>query len=928
MSPRRVAVVPHTHWDREWYEPFQTFRLHLVDALDALLALMETDTAYARFLLDGQMAVVDDYLEIRPDAEERIRALAAAGRLTMGPWYILMDEFLVSPETIVRDLQMGMARGAAFGGAMDVGYLPDMFGHVAQMPQILRLAGLTHTVVWRGVPAQITKTGFWWEAPDGSTVRAEYLPVGYGNGAVLPDDAKALVRRVADHEQEIGSFLLDDLLLMNGSDHLDPQPWLGRVVAEANAIQDDYVFEITSLPEYLADAPTDGLEHWKGELRSGARANLLMGVTSNRVDVKRAAGATERALERRAEPYAALFQPADVWPARLLDLAWLDVVRNAAHDSICACSVDDVVDAVLHRFAEARQIADGIAGRALKALGRSMAEPGSVVVNPSAHARRGMVELVVGAELPPGDDVQVLSERMGLPGQMTLDANTVRTVLGMLQGPKIDNDAWVHDVRVDEDETGIDLTVAIGPDERPGVAIAEAKQDLYTRLGARPDVMVRVRLDQPPIRRIAARVADVPGFGWRSFTPTPLAHPVTVTVGDADGATDGIASEGAVGTAPEGAVVLANGLVTVVVDLTDGTFAVDGLAGFGRLVDGGDLGDSYNYSPPRRDAAVDTPETVTVTIGDRGPVRATAVVTATYRWPDHVDGTSQARVGDHLVDVTTTIDVRADEPTVRVATTFVNPSRDHRLRVHLPLPEPATESEAECAFTTVRRGLTAEGRPDELGLPTFPSRRFVRAGGLTVVHDGVAEYELVDLTGGAGGHDTASRAGGDNTVGGSDGAEPVAHALALTLLRSTGMLSRLGMAYRPFPAGPLTPVDGLQLVGRRIEARYAVAVGPVDPWTLADDVLLPLEVVGSLGGGWRPAHGSALDVDGAEVTAVRRVAGLLEVRVFNPSPETTTVSLGARAGWLVDLRGRPLEPVEGHFPLRPHGIATVRLSGE
>jgi mannosylglycerate hydrolase len=905
MSPRRVAVVPHTHWDREWYEPFQTFRLHLVDALDSLLALMETDTAYARFLLDGQMAVVDDYLEIRPDAEARIRALAAAGRLTMGPWYILMDEFLVSPETIVRDLQIGMARGAAFGGAMDVGYLPDMFGHVAQMPQILRLAGMTHAVVWRGVPAQVTKTGFWWEALDGSTVRAEYLPVGYGNGAVLPDDAKALVRRVADHEQEIGSFLLDDLLLMNGSDHLDPQPSLGRVVAEANAIQDDYVFTITSLPEYLADAPTDGLEHWQGELRSGARANLLMGVTSNRVDVKRAAGATERALERRAEPYAALFQPADVWPARLLDLAWHDVVRNAAHDSICACSVDDVVDAVLHRFASARQIADGVAGRALKALGQSMAEPGSVVVNPSAHARPGMVELVVGAELPPGDDVQVLSERMGLPGQMTLDANTVRTVLGMLQGPKIDNDAWVHDVRIDEDETGIDLTVAIGPDERPGVAIAEAKQDLYTRLGARPDVMVRVRLDQPPIRRIAARVAAVPGFGWRSFTPAPLAHPVTVTIGAGDDADSG-ADEGADSGADEGAVVLANGLVTVVVEPTDGTFTVDGLAGFGRLVDGGDLGDSYNYSPPRRDSTVDAPESVTVTIGDRGPVRATAVVTATYRWPDHIDGTSQARVGDHLVDVTTTVDVRADEPTVRVSTTFVNPSRDHRLRVHLPLPEPATESEAECAFTTVRRGLTAEGRPDEFGLPTFPSRRFVRAGGLTVVHDGVAEYELVDIT----------------------GDEPAAHALAVTLLRSTGMLSRLGMAYRPFPAGPLTPVDGLQLVGRRIEARYAVALRPVDPWTLADDVLLPLEVVGSLGGGWRPAHGSALDVDGAEVTAVRRVAGLLEIRVFNPSPETTIVTLGARAGWLVDLRGRPLEPVEGHFSLRPHGIATVRLSGE
>ncbi len=150
--PRQIAIVPHTHWDREWYEPYQTFRLRLVQLLDDLIPLLERDPSYARFLLDGQMAVVDDYLEVRPENEERIRALAAAGRLSMGPWYILMDEFLVSGETIVRDLQSGLLRGAAFGGAMEVGYLPDMFGHIAQMPQILRLAGFEHAVVWRGVP--------------------------------------------------------------------------------------------------------------------------------------------------------------------------------------------------------------------------------------------------------------------------------------------------------------------------------------------------------------------------------------------------------------------------------------------------------------------------------------------------------------------------------------------------------------------------------------------------------------------------------------------------------------------------------------------------------------------------------------------------------------------------------------------------------
>ncbi len=486
MTPRRIAIVPHSHWDREWYESYQDFRLNLVDMIDVLLPLLESDAGYPYFMLDGQMAVVDDYLEVRPEAEQRLRALAAAGRLSMGPWYILMDEFLSSGETIIRNLQMGIVRAAAFGGAMDVGYLPDMFGHIAQMPQILREAGFEHTVVWRGVPSAVTKNAFWWEAPDGSRVRAEYMPVGYGNGAALPDDAKALVRRTEDLVQEVATFLIQDLLCMNGGDHLFPQRRLGAVVAEANELQDDLEFEITSLPRYLAVAPTEGLERWQGELRSGYRSNMLMGVTSNRVDVKRVGALAERALERRAEPLAALFQPPAQWPHELLALAWKEMVRNSAHDSICACSVDDVVDAVLHRYAEARTIGDGLAARAVAAFARSLAEPGNYILNAAHRARAGQVELVVGADQPPSKDVQVVSERAGLPGSMVLDATTVRTVLSMLQGPKIDNDAWVHDVSVEEDDEGLTITVTIGAEERANVPISEAKQDIYARLELGP----------------------------------------------------------------------------------------------------------------------------------------------------------------------------------------------------------------------------------------------------------------------------------------------------------------------------------------------------------------------------------------------------------------------------------------------------------
>ena len=886
MAIRRIAIVPHTHWDREWYRSYQEFRLNLVDVLDGLLALLASDESYPYFMLDGQMAMVDDYLEIRPEHEDRVRALADAGRLGVGPWYILMDEFLASGETIIRNLQMGLRRAASFGGAMEVGYLPDMFGHIAQMPQILCQAGFNHAVVWRGVPSAVTKTAFAWEAPDGSTVRAEYLPDGYSNGAVLPSDAKALVERTTDLLDQYGDMVTGALLCMNGSDHLRPQPGLGRVVAEANTIQDDLQFEITSLPAYLAAAPNEGLEHWTGELRSGFRANMLMGVTSNRVDVKRLGEQATRELERRAEPLAALFLPPGEWPERQLDLAWKEVVRNSAHDSICACSVDDVVDAVLHRYAEARTLAKGLADRAVKALTRSLSDPGLYVLNPSARTRSGLVDLVVEGDEPPGPHGQVLSERTTPLVPREIDAAAARTILSLIQGPQIEHDSWLHDITLEEDEDGLTILFSVGPEERADVPLAQAKREIAERMEARPDASIRLGLNQPPTRHILARVHDVAGYGWQPFDPASLSHPVLVG-----------------STGPP--VTLDNGLVAVVVDEATGTFSVDGQPGFGRLVDGGDLGDSYNYSPPREDSFVDSPTAVSVQVVESGPVRARVVIAATYGWPDHIDHRTQTRVGEHAVDVETVLELRADERALRVSTSFVNPSRDHRLRVHLPLPEPSGTSRAECAFAVVERGLTAEGRSDEFGLPTVPSRRFVTAGRLTVVHEGVCEYELVDV------------------VAGPDG--DTATAMALTVLRSTGMLSRPGMAYRPLPAGPATPVEGLQMTGRRVSMVYAVAIDEDDPYALADDVLLPMEVLASPGGGSRSPSGRALEVEGAEVSAVRRTEGALELRVFNPRSEATTVSMPGARGWSVDLRGRPIEPFEDSLCLRAHGIATVRL---
>ncbi len=664
-EPRAVHVVPHTHWDREWYEPYQTFRLRLVDLLDDLLPRLDADPAYAHFLLDGQMAVVDDYLAVRPGAEPVLRRLAVSGRLAMGPWYILMDEFLVSGETMIRNLQLGLDRAASFGGAMEVGYLPDMFGHVAQMPQLLRQFGFAHAVVWRGVPERMGTSAFWWESPDGSVVRAQYLPDGYSNGATLPDDAKALVGLMARFEQTYGTLAGGrhdgPLLWMNGTDHQMPRPWLGQVVAEANALGDDYHIEVGSLADYLAVATTDGLDRVMGELRSGARANLLMGVASNRVDIHQASAAAERALERLAEPLNALWRAPDQWPGALLDEAWLAMIRNSAHDSVCACSVDEVSDAVTHRYAEARQIAEGLTTRALAALGRSVGGDRTLAVNPSARPRSGLVEVAVaGTEAVEG--TQVLAS---YPGERFLEGLTRSQLVGALTG-LLYNANDIVDARVALDDDGVlELRVARDPVHASGTWSGPARIEVSELAAADPDGPGRVVFTRAAGTKALVRVHDIPGFGWRRV--------------------DAVAEAARIGTAADqvapitvDGLVLSNGRVTVEVDEVTGTFSVNGQPGFGQLVDDGDAGDTYNWCPPETDRVIDRPEACTARVTETGPLRARVSIRNRYDWPVGLqDG---RRTGGQDVEVTTTIEIRAGEALVRVTTELENRCRDHRLR--------------------------------------------------------------------------------------------------------------------------------------------------------------------------------------------------------------------------------------------------------
>jgi alpha-mannosidase len=379
--------------------------------------------------------------------------------------------------------------------------------------------------------------------------------------------------------------------------------------------------------------------------------------------------------------------------------------------------------------------------------------------------------------------------------------------------------------------------------------------------------------------------------------------------------------------APAGPVVagpgrLDNGLVSVEV-AGDGTLRVRAgaveLEGVGRLVDGGDAGDLYNYGPPVEDLLVEEPERVEVATVAGGPVRGELAVRRTYRWPAALDPAGTARSAERAaVHTVLQVELRAGEPFPRLRVVVDNPCRDHRLRLHVPLAGPAGRSFAEGQFAVVERGTSAEGGHGEVPLPTFPASGFVDAGGVAVLLDHVTEYELL--------------------------ADPPE--LALTLLRSVGQISRDVHRYRQEPAGPQTPTPGAQCLGA---SAADLAVYPHQGAWYEDGVLGLMERFrhdllaapgsGPPGPGGRPGTvrglvGDGLSVEGVGVvlSSLRRRGDWLELRLAcqHPFPVTATVGGGLVAARSADLLGRtgPDLPVAGgrlRLDLRAWEVRTVQL---
>ena len=932
-----LHLVTHTHWDREWYQTFQQFRLKLVRLMDHLLALLEADPDFKYFMLDGQTIVLDDYLQIRPEREQEIRAHVQRGRILIGPWFVLPDEFLVSPEAIVRNLLQGDRTARAFGAKMEVGYIPDPFGHIGQMPQILRGFGIQSASLWRGLDDQPAE--FWWQAPDGSKVFMAYLCSSYGNASGLststPDKFVAEVSRLRD-ELLPRSATEDVVLLMHGSDHVVPPADTSTAIAYANAhLQGDVLLHST-LPAYVADLQAKiqalklNLPTVNGELRACMRSPLLPGVLSTRMWIKQRNRTCETLLEKWAEPFstwaqlvvnekpagtARMVQPAPAIrdPAAVLHYAWRLLMENHPHDSICGCSIDQVHDEMRPRFDQVEQVGEEITRQSLDALAAAVdtrtegSSSAVVVFNPTSGPRTDTV--TVEAEAPDSQlGIEIVDQSgktvpFGYAGMepremfsMSMSKKEMQNVFGFIRDGRAAGMVF-REFRIQREGATVQIHSTISETGEPDMQAWERGQKEMAMLFDDPEVTTfSIQASSMPANRITFLARDIPGYGFRTYwlrpsstsAPKPtapvklnplvkLALPLAGKITRMPWAAKWLNRPK---IAPQ--AVIENEFFTITASPIDGTLTLSDkrsravYAGLNRFVDGGDCGDEYNYSPPLNNTLVRTGHLRRLEVKG-GAVQQSIEIELSLSVPRELAPDRKAR-SPEMVDlpITTRISLAAGVPRVDIHTEVTNQARDHRLRVHFPAPFSAQEADFDGHFEIVRRPLALPAFDDtwvEQPRPEKPQRAF------TSLSDGKIGLTIANR--GLPEAEALKTSSGPAEI-------------AVTLLRCVGWLSRSDFTTRKGHAGPGEETPGAQLPGKHA-FDYAILPqsGGVLPFEQAYAFQAPLRSV------YAPLHAGSLPA----------ISSLVQV-----SPPEFVLSAIKTAedgkGWIVrgyNLTDRPLE---------------------
>lgn len=766
-------IVSHSHWDREWYKSFERFRAMLVTMVDDLLDLLRRDPAFRCFTLDGQTSVIDDYLAVRPERREEIRAFIRDGRIVTGPWYILPDEFLVSAEATVRNLMLGLRMARELGGTMNVGYIPDSFGHIAMMPSILRGFDIETALVYRGFGGEPGESSseYWWTAPDGARALLIHLfRHGYSAGYFHQETDEQIRGRFLEIKKELDARAsTSHRLLMNGGDHHWPDPKLPATLSMLGAAFDGR-FEHSTVQRY-ADAvrrEVSTLPDVAGELRFGYRYAfaVLGGVYSSRMYIKQANWHAQNLLQRYVEPLNAMAVTAGMRSQMpLVRQGWKTLIQNHPHDSICGCSIDSVHREMMTRFMAAEEIGDSVIGFCVEHLvpyddlaagdDRALA-----FFNPSPFPRGE----VVGAEVK----FYLQDVVVGLNPDVTIDPRL----------PPVPGFALV-------DERGSEVPYQI-LDRSDGYDITYTKYNYPRQTYADSFSLLVEAADVPPVGFTTMRVERRKSFP---------AFPVRIASGKNFLENDHLRVD-----------VGSRGGITITDKETGEKFR-----GLHVFEDSGDVGDEYNYSYPAMDKVVTSSGgKARVARIERGPLRAALRVDVTMKIPVSATPDRKRRSATTVATtVSTKIFLTAGSRAVECETTLDNRARDHRFRVLFPAGVSTDRVFADSQFCVVeRRQKEYDVREFSIEHPAkvAPMQRFVTVRGetrsLTLLSYGLPEYELkLDAKG----------------------------TLALTLLRCVGLLGGDDLITRPGgKAGWHNETPEAQCPGRHT-FRYALLTGgPAD----------------------------------------------------------------------------------------------------
>jgi len=926
--PKKAFIVSHTHWDREWYLTFSTFRSKLHRVVKEVLELLESDPDFDHFLMDGQAIILEDHLAIHPEDESRLRVQVERGHLSIGPWYMLPDEFLISSEASIRNLVIGQQICDRFGGAQKAGYMADSFGHVAQVPQILRQAGLDSFVYQRGNGDELDEVGleYDWVAPDGTRVLALQQWQGYCNAAGLGheeiwhahtqrdvdlDRAETKIRELflAMSERSNGSVAL----LNNGCDHFPPQKEFGPILARLRKAFPETTFAHAGLEETVAAVreATPDRKSYAGELLGGKFSHILSGVWSARMYLKQWNDRCQTLLAGQLEPLLAYdrFVHGQPYPSGMMTSAWKRLLQNHPHDSICGCSIDEVHDDMMPRFRE--------------------------VVESSEETLAGAMDkwCPTFARVAVDDAATVLCVANPLPLRRT----EVIDRLVVLQPCCAETDALRL---LDEDGQDVEFRVVEswfverfwGVDYRRMLHTREQLDRFAQYRESFSSRMLKDRVETDLTDRylwIQFLAEDLPACGHRLYRLTDAA--AKTASGDRAGRARPLSEIGV--KAGEDSYELENEFVEVHVHENATVDLVCKETGrvysnLNLLEDREDIGDEYDYSPAK---ATDIRTTAGI-VGERRVAHANdlaAAIEVRFVWalPESISMGRTSRASREVeCDVRVTVRLTAASPTVDFDVHFDNKIEDHRLRAQFPFQILSKTVWSDGHFYTNQRPLRPPLGSDwvQPSPGPYPQQNFSllqdSAGGVAIFNRGLPEIE--------------TRL--DPEVPGVG--------LDLTLLRAVGWLSRDDFPTRRSQnAGPTIPTPGAQCSGPQ---RFHYAIHPfTGDWRDAEIKVrseewhVPSLLVQGVEDGSRVGGEGLVEClgSGVAVTAIKKheTRDSLIVRLYSlvdvPSEVTIRIARPIQRAWdcnVLEARVEELEPKGRDLALvvNPHKIVTVEFA--